>query len=39
MTGNYIIKPQFSDLDCFNEGLAVVQVGGKYGFITNPITK
>jgi len=39
-TGNYVIKPQFNSTFCFNEGLAIVEVGrkwgrtqGKYGYI------
>lgn len=32
-TGNYIIKPQFSQAHNFSEGLAAVGINGKWGYI------
>jgi len=35
--GNLIIDYQFSDVRQFSEGLAAVCVGGKWGYIANPL--
>nr|WP_242032247.1 WG repeat-containing protein [Aphanizomenon flos-aquae] len=34
-----VISPQFDYADRFNEGLAAVQVNGKWGYIRNPLQK
>ncbi|MBW4622700.1 MAG: WG repeat-containing protein [Cyanosarcina radialis HA8281-LM2] len=32
-SGKFVIAPQFSDAGSFSEGLAPVEIGGKYGYI------
>lgn len=32
-TGTYVAAPQFDNAGAFSEGLAAVQVGGKWGFV------
>lgn len=35
--GEWVYSPQFEDAKPFSEGLAAVKVGGKWGFIANPL--
>ena len=30
---DFIIEPKFKDARCFRDGLAAVEIDGKYGFI------